>query len=133
MANPALSTTIRANFVNDIRTQAGSGCKLKHYTSPRPASGASITTQTLLCTHTWSAYVANTSSDGVLTGILPPDATPVANGDAAWCRLESSGGTFVADFDEATSGTNAVVVSSVTYNTAIPAKVLSFNITAPNA
>jgi hypothetical protein len=78
-----------------------SGGSLKAYTDPMPASGASLTTQTLLGTCNF-ATPAGTVSNGAFTVDQLADGSVVASGAWTWSRCFDSSGNWVADFDVTT-------------------------------
>jgi hypothetical protein len=92
----ALRTTRVTAILTAIDAGAGAGTR-KIYTGPRPATGAAITTETLLGTLTFSDP-CGTVTDGVLTfSALTADAEADATGTAAWYRDADSTGAFVSD------------------------------------
>lgn len=128
----ALNTALRTTRANAIVTDAGSGSLLRFYTASRPATGASITSQTLLATVTFSGTLGSVSS-GVITLGDPAAVLPVANGTATWARLlRSDGTTFVADFDVGTSGSD-INIGSTALTTAIYLDLSGGTITEGNA
>lgn len=104
----ALSSTVRTAMMQAIITAAGANALLDIYTTARPASGAAITSQTLLSSNV-CASVLGVAAAGVLTFNAVSNATAAATGTATWARLTTAAGAFVADFD---------VGSDVTLNTA---------------
>jgi hypothetical protein len=128
----ALNTALRTTRANAIVTDAGSGALLKFYTATRPATGAAITSQTLLATVTFTGSLGSVSS-GVITLGDPAAVLPVANGTTTWARLlRSDGTTFVADFDVATSGSD-INLGSVSFSTAVYLDLSGGTITEGNA
>ena len=98
----------------------------------RPSTGASITSQTLLATVTFSGSLGSVSS-GVITLGDPTAVLPVANGTTTWARLlRSDGTTFVADFDVGTSGSD-INIGSTSLTTAIYLDISGGTITEGNA
>lgn len=99
-------STIRNTRLNQLRDAidaGGAGGKLKFYTATRPATGAAITTQTLLATLTFSFPSAPSASDGVLSfGTISGPVT--ATGTTTWARIETSAGAFVADLSVTATG-----------------------------
>ena len=95
-----LATSLRTTRVALIKDaiDAGSGPGTRNiYTGPRPATGAAITTETLLGTLTF-ADPCGTVVDGVLTfDAITADAAADASGDAVWYRDQDSAGAFVMD------------------------------------
>lgn len=89
--------TARANaVVTAINNGAGSGT-MSLYTTPQPAKGAAITSQTCLGTVTF-AEPAGTVSNGVLTfATITDDSSADNDGTASWARILDGTGAFVAD------------------------------------
>lgn len=105
--------------LTSARLDAGAGPgTLSTYTAPRPATGAAITTQTLLVTHTFNDPCAPAASDGTLTFSAIADATAVGSGEAAWSRASDSDGAFVADLDVTATGAGGDVTLNDTNITA---------------
>lgn len=100
----ALSTTVRGNRVGQINTAAGNSAILTIYSGVRPATGGTVTTA--LAALTCNASGFGTVSGAALTAAAITNATASATGTASWARLTSSGGTFVADMDVGTSGSD---------------------------
>jgi hypothetical protein len=102
MAGIGLSTTLRnarATAIRDAFDANASPGYIQFYTSPRPATGAAITSQTLLGTVTLSKP-SGSVSNGVLTfDTITSDTSADASGAAVWARGYDGAGTFVADFD----------------------------------
>jgi hypothetical protein len=96
----SFSTALRNARATAIKNAIDAGLAAgtrKIYTGPRPASGAAITTQTLLGTLTFS-YPCGTVVDGVLTfDTITQDSYADATGDAVWYRDSDSTGAFVMD------------------------------------
>lgn len=94
------ATTLRSNRATQILNAIDAGATgglLLLYTGARPATGAAITTQTLLGTLTFST-TSGTVTDGVLTfDAITADASADATGTATWFRITDSAGTFVMD------------------------------------
>lgn len=128
----ALNTALRNTRATAIVTDAGSDALLRFYTATRPATGGSITGQTLLATVTFSGTLG-TASGGVITLNDPAAVSPVANGTTTWARLlRSDGTTFVADFDVGTSGSD-INIGSTTLSTAVQLDISGGTITEGNA
>lgn len=101
------ATTLRTNrmtqVVNAIDAGASTG-KLRLYTTPRPATGAAITTQTLLAELAF-ADPCGTVTNGVLTfSALTDDSNADASGIAVWARVVDSDGNFVMDMSVTATG-----------------------------
>lgn len=124
----ALSATVRTATMQAIITAAGASALLDLYTTARPASGAAITTQTLLSSNV-CASVLGVAAAGVLTFNAVASAVAAATGTAVWARLTTSAGVFVADFDvgsDVTLNTSSIVAGA-------NVSVTSGSITAGNA
>ncbi len=97
--------SIRNGWLNDIRDaidDAVTAGKIQLYTGSRPATGASITTQTLLGTINFADPSAPNASGGILTFDADPDledSDAAANGTAVWARILDGDNTFVLDCD----------------------------------
>lgn len=131
------STTIRNSQLQDIATaiDAGSGPGLiRIYNAPKPATGAAITTQTLLAELTFSDPMQTSITNGVLTAaVITDDSSANATGTAAWFRVVDSAGTFVMDGVVGTTGAADLVMNTVDIVSGIPISITSFVITAGNA
>lgn len=129
----AFSTTLRNNMLDQITSAVGASGFLRIYTASRPATGAAITSQTLLAELTCNATFAPGASGGVLTlNAITQDSSANATGTAAWFRIVTSGGTHVIDGDVGTSGSDLNLnTTSIVSGAAV--SVTSFTITAGNA
>jgi hypothetical protein len=118
-------------LVDAIDGGAGAGT-LKFYTGPKPATGAAITTETLLGTLTLSDP-CGTVATGVLTfAAITQDAAADATGTAVWARALDSTGAFCADFTVGTSAAD-IILNTVSIVAGGPISITSFTITAGNA
>lgn len=126
----ALSSSLRDTMNAVIATLAGTSALLKIYNGTRPATGGTVTT--LLATLTCNAAGFGTSSAGVLTASAVSSGTAAATSTATWARLTSSGGTFVADFDVGTSGTD-IIINTASIVSGATVSCSSFTYTAGNA
>lgn len=126
----ALSSSLRDTMNAAIATLAGTSALLKIYNGTRPATGGTVTT--LLATLTCNAAGFGTSSAGVLTASAVSSGTAAATSTATWARLTSSGGTFVADFDVGTSGTD-IIINTASIVSGATVSCSSFTYTAGNA
>jgi hypothetical protein len=113
-----------------IATLAGNSAKLTIYNGTRPVTGGTATTA--LAQLTCNASGFGTSSGGVLTAAAISSATASATGTATWARLTSSGGTFVADFDVATSGAD-ITINTASVVSGATVSCSAFTYTAGNA
>jgi len=103
--SPALRSARSQKIIDLINAGVGPGT-MAFYTTPQPATGAAITTQTLLGTVTYSEP-AGTVSNGVLTFATIADDVSVDNdGIVAWTRSFDGDGNFVIDMT-ATDNTGA--------------------------
>lgn len=95
-------------IVSRLDSGAGPG-KFLLYTHPKPATGAAITTQTLLGTCELSDP-AGTISGGELTfAPVTDDISADADGDIGWARGVNSSGDFVLDMDAGNAASDAVL------------------------
>jgi len=119
----AYSTTLRNTRMDAIATAVGNAGLLKFYDGTRPATGGTATN--LLATLTCGTPFAAASSGGVLTANAITTANASATGTATWARLTTSGGTFVADMNVGTSGSD-INMTSVSFVSGQPVAVSSF-------
>lgn len=131
------STATRNAMMDAIRTalDAGSGttgATLNIYTATRPASGAAITSQTLLGTLTCSSSCASAASNGTITfNTITQDSAADASGTATWGRAFNKSGTFVMDFSVGTSGAELNLSNNV-ITAGGPISISSMSITDGN-
>lgn len=123
----AFSTALRNARAQTITGTVGSGGKLGIYSGVRPASGGAATT--LLAEFTFAGNIAGVPSNGVLTLNIPPDATGIANGDATWARITTSGGTFVVDLSVGSD----IFLNTATVTTGLVVQLTSGTVTEGNA
>lgn len=115
----AYNATIRNARMNDVVTEAGANAQIKLYNGTRPASGGSITSQTLIA-ELVAAATLGTVTGGVLTfNTITQDASANNGGTPTWVRiLKSDGTTWVADMDitgfPACTATQPVGITSFT-------------------
>ena len=133
-----IKVEIRNGFLDNIKTaiDAGSGAgKLKLYTGAKPATGAAITTQTLLGTVLCSDPCAPAANAGVLTfSAFTDDSNAAASGDAVWARFTDSADNFVADASVGISGSGAdIILNSVSIASGGIIRITSGTLTAGNA
>lgn len=127
----AFSTAVRNARLDAIATAAGANAKLALYSGTRPATGGTVTTK--LAELTCNATFAPAASGGVLTlNAITADTSADATGTATWARLTTSGGTFVADFDVGTSGSD-INMNSTAISAGAQVAISSFTITEGNA
>lgn len=105
--------TARSQLIVDaIDGGAGAG-KLQLYNGTRPATGAAITTETLLGTLTFSDP-CGVSASGVLTFSAVTDGTALATNTISWARIVDSTDAFVLDLScTATGGGGDIEFSSL--------------------
>lgn len=132
----SLGTTIRNNKLNQITAavDGGSGAGLlRIYSGTRPATGAAITSQTLLAELTFSDPSFPAASSGAMTAsAITSDSSANATGTATWFRVVDSAGTFVMDGDVGTSGSD-LNLNSVSIVSGVTVSVTSFVLTEGNA
>jgi hypothetical protein len=93
---------LRNNRLDQITAFAGAGAICRIYSGTRPATGAGISTQTLLAVLTFNAVAfAAAAAAGVLTlNSVTPTTNAAATGQAVWFRVvKADGSTFVMDGD----------------------------------
>jgi hypothetical protein len=115
----------------DAATGAGTG---KLYSGTRPATGAAVTTQTLLATLTFST-TSGTVSNGVLTfSAITADSSADADGTATWARIADGDGNFVADLSVGATGSGAdIILNNVNIVAGGEVSISSASITEGNA
>ena len=128
------AATLRDAMMDAITTRAGASALLRIYDSTRPATGAAITTETLLAELTCNATFADPAVDGVLTlNAIADDTDADDTGTAEWFRIvQSDGTTFVLDGDVGTSGSD-LNLDSVSVVAGGTVSVTEFIITEGNA
>lgn len=98
-----MATTLRNARLDEITAAAGGSALLRVYDGSRPATGGTATT--LLAELTCNATFAPAASGGTLTlNAITADSSANATGTATWCRIVTSGATFVLDGSVGTSG-----------------------------
>jgi hypothetical protein len=94
----AVATSIRTAFAQDIISASGASARLKYYNGTRPASGAAPA-GTLLATLI-AGSVIGVATAGVLdfseSSFTQTNSSHVSGTPTFW-RIETSGGTWVAD------------------------------------
>ena len=129
------SVTVRNAQMNAISSAAGNGAKLNLYGGTRPATGAAISSQTLLAELVCGSPLAPNAVNGTIT-LNPVTSDTSANntGTATWARLTSSSGTFVADFSVGLTGSGAdIEVNNTSISSGQQVDLVSGTITAGNA
>lgn len=115
---------------------AGTGAGLlRLYSGTRPATGAAITTQTLLATLTFSDPSFSAPSNGSMTAnSIGSDLSADASGTATWFRITNSDGTFVADGNVGVFGSGAdLELSTNVISVGGSVSLVAATITAGNA
>jgi hypothetical protein len=131
LATPLRNARLQA-IIDALDAGTGSG-KFLCYTAPRPATGAAITTQTLLGMLTLSDP-SGTVTGGVLTfSAIADDASADADGDIAFVRAVDSNDNFVMDMGAGVDGSGAeVIFNTVTTRTGGVIQMLSGALTEGN-
>lgn len=93
----ALSTTLRDTRATAIVTAAGASAKIKYYNGTRPATGAAITSQTLLATLVGGAVLGTVSGAVLTLGSVTQTNANHVSGTPTWVRITTSADVFVAD------------------------------------
>lgn len=130
-----MTTAVRNAMLDAITSQAGSGATLKLYTGTRPATGAAVTTQTLLGTLACSDPIGSAASGGTLTfSTITEDSSADATGTCTWARLQKGDGTALMDFSvTVTGGGGDITMNAVDVSAGQALVALSATITAGNA
>lgn len=102
----AYDTVVRNGMLNYLVQilDGGSNALLRIYDGTRPATGGAATT--LLAALTCSDPVASAASGGVVAFSSITSSSVLTSGTATWFRLVTSAGTFVADGNVGTSGSD---------------------------
>lgn len=117
-----------------IDAGAGAGTILM-YDGTRPATGAAITSQTLLAEPVFNDPSFAAATSGSITADVAPaveDTAADAAGTLSWFRIEDSNGLFVMDGDIGTSGSD-LNVNTLTTSIGVNVEITSFVINAGNA
>lgn len=100
-------------IINQLDAASTAG-KLLFYTGPRPASGAAITTQTLLGTCELSKPSGSVAA-GVLTfNPISDDVAADADGEIAWVRALNGDLAWVLDMDAGIANSGATMIFNTT-------------------
>lgn len=131
--SPALRNNRAEQIIAAIDADTNPGT-IKFYTGPQPATGAVITSETLLGTLTFSKPSA-TATEGVITfDEITEDSEADASGDAVWARIADGAGNFVLDGDVGDLNSNALIKMNTTGIVAGgPIRITSFEIIEGNA
>lgn len=118
---PTLSTAARNAAVTAVAGLADAGPAagvLKIYTAPQPAGPDTTATGTLLASATLADPAFGTATTGAVTLTDPASVTGVADGTAAWFRIEDSTGTGVLDGTCGTTGAD-LILNTTTISTGV--------------
>lgn len=131
-----MSTTLRSARSTELLTSVDSGgaaATIKFYTGPMPATGAAITTETLLGTLTCT-YPSGSVTNGVYTfSAITEDSAADATGTAVWARVETSTSVHVMDLDvTATGDGGAIEMNNISVVIGGPIRISSAVITEGN-
>ncbi|MGJ0489598.1 hypothetical protein [Methylobacter sp.] len=113
MADLALSLGTRNDRLQAIlnKLDAGTGAgKLLVYTGPRPATGAAITTQTLIGTCVLSDPAGTVANAQLTFSPISDDIAADADGEIAWVRGVDSDNNFVLDMGAGLAGSGKTVI-----------------------
>lgn len=128
-----IANTVRNSRVDAIRAaiDAGAGAgRLKIYSGSKPTKGSAPAGD--LLANIPLSDPCGSSTGGVLTFTVPAEDTSAdASGTAAFFILEDSDGTYVADGDISTSGSDLNLVTT-TITATQPVEITSFTITDGN-
>jgi hypothetical protein len=125
--------TARMQALADKLDAAPTPGKFLLYTTPRPATGAAITSQTLLGTCVLSDP-CGTVSAGVLTfAAISNDTNADNNGDILWVRGLNGDNGFVIDMGAGVSGSGAeIIFNTLTVQAGGVIQILSGSLTDGN-
>lgn len=130
----AFDVAIRNTRLNAIRDaiDAGAGAGLlRIYDGSRPATGGAATT--LLAELTFTDPSSTGASAGTLTlSAINADPSANATGTATWARIVTSSGTFVADCNVGTSGSD-INLNTTSINAGVQVSITSASWTEGNA
>jgi hypothetical protein len=98
--------TARATVLLTALDAAATPPTVRLYTGPQPVAGAAITTETLLAESLLSDPCGSVTGP-TLTLTLPPPALVLADGTAAWGRIEDGDGNWRLDGDVGLGGSGA--------------------------
>lgn len=105
------ATSLRNSRANQIAAAIDADAApgvLTLFTGPRPATGAAITTQTLLATLTFAQPCAPAAANGVLTfDDIAADPSADATGTPTWGRIRDGDNVFVLDLSVGGPGSGA--------------------------
>lgn len=133
----AFSTTCRNNMLDEVTAlidaDASAG-QIKIYDGTRPATGAAVTTQTLLAELTFSTTSAAAASGGVLTfSSITADSSANATGTASWARVLDGASAFVFDCGVGATGSGQdIELNTTSIVSGESVTITSWSITAGN-
>lgn len=103
---------LRDDRLDAVVAFAGNAAVLRIYDGTRPATGAAITTQTLLGELTCGSPLGTVATQQLTMNAITRDSSANASGTASWWRLlKSDGTTFVMDGSCGLSGADMNLVS----------------------
>jgi len=91
------ATNLRDTRATATVTAAGASAKIKYYNGTRPATGAAITSQTLLATLVGGAVLGAVASQVLTFGAVTQNNATHVSGTPTWVRITTSADVFVAD------------------------------------
>lgn len=122
----------RLQVVADAINAGAAAGKLRIYDGVRPATGAAVTTQTLLAELTMADPCQDTITGGILTfDTITTDSSADNSGTATWMRIVDSDGNFCVDGDVGTSGAD-LNLNSTSIIAGQSVAIVSAQITAGN-
>lgn len=99
MSSAFKSATVSARL-QVIVDSVGANAQIKLYNGSRPASGGTISGQTLIAELVCGATLGTVSGSALTFNTITQDSSANATGTPTWCRiLRSDGVTWEADFD----------------------------------
>ena len=134
----AYKETIRNDRLTLVSTAVDAGVgagKIKMYDGTRPATGAAITSQTLLAEPIFNDPSFAAAASGSMAADVTPiieDASAVAVGTLSWFRVTDSADNFVFDGDIGLSGSD-LNVNTLTTSIGVKVEITSLILTAGNA
>ena len=134
----AYKESIRNDRLTLVSTAVDAGAsagKIKMYDGTRPATGAVITTQTLLATPIFNDPAFDVAASGSMAADVDPiieDTSAVAVGTLSWFRVTDSNDNFVFDGDIGLAGSD-LNVNTLTTSVGVKVEITSLVLTAGNA
>lgn len=131
--SPSLRNNRAQQIIDAIDTDSSPGT-IKFYTGPQPATGAAITTKTLLGTLTFSKPCALAENGVISFDAITEDSEADASGTAVWARIADGAGAFVMDVSVGAKDSGETVEMNTTgIVEGGPIRISSFDITEGNA